>query len=126
MKQLKPTFTSIVAFRPTGWSFRGGQKALEDHPLSEITAMQPQQAVIIKPQRESSRNIRIYGVPYSEHSSFRELAAFISSIKIGRIVPTVNMSRPSSQERMYRILERWQREKGETSEIVPFVAEDHW
>ena len=98
---------------------------MEDQPLSEITAMQPQH-VVMKPQLDSSRLIRIYGVPYSEHSSFRELAAFISSMDIVRIVPTVNMSRPNSQERMYGILERWQQEKNKSGGIVPFVTEGHW
>ncbi|CAG8812336.1 28181_t:CDS:2 [Gigaspora margarita] len=31
----------------------------------------------------------IFGVPYSEHSSFRELVAFVMSLNIDRITTTV-------------------------------------
>ncbi|KAJ2582417.1 repair protein PSO2 SNM1, partial [Coemansia sp. RSA 1804] len=39
--------------------------------------------------RGSSSDIAIFPVPYSEHSSFPELARFVCSLGIGRIVPTV-------------------------------------
>jgi DNA cross-link repair 1A protein len=31
----------------------------------------------------------LYGVPYSEHSSFRELRAFVAGLPARRVVPTV-------------------------------------
>ena len=40
--------------------------------------------------REGGRERQVlYGVPYSEHSSFRELRAFVAAVPARRIVPTV-------------------------------------
>ncbi|KAI9321877.1 DNA repair metallo-beta-lactamase-domain-containing protein [Dichotomocladium elegans] len=132
LEELKPHFTSIIAFRPTGWTFRGGNRAdNESRPLAEITApieegKKGSQLCDIKPTTASSRTVRVFGLPYSEHSSFRELALFVSSLQIRRIVPTVNMLREESRARMYAILKDWQQQKTEPVRLASFTSEDGW
>ncbi|KAJ1980691.1 repair protein PSO2 SNM1, partial [Dimargaris xerosporica] len=52
-------------------------------------------------------NILLLSIPYSEHSSFRELAAFLLSGQINRVVPTVNVSSAASRDRMDKWLTTW-------------------
>lgn len=52
-----------------------------------------------------------FGVPYSEHSSFRELALFTMSLRIEKIVPTVNVGSEQSRKRMKGWLDRWMSER---------------
>lgn len=46
-------------------------------------------------------------VPYSEHSSFRELALFVMALRIERVVPTVNVGSAPARRRMKAWLDRW-------------------
>lgn len=66
-RRLKGDYAKIVAFRPTGWSYQ--KKGLQT-------------------RREG--NVTIYGIPYSEHSSFAELRDCVKRLRPKRIVPTVN------------------------------------
>ena len=63
------------------------------------------------PQRGSTRTAKCFGVPYSEHSSFRELAMFCCALRIDKVVPTVNVGSAKSRERMRTWVERWNVEK---------------
>lgn len=92
--------------------------------LKQIIAAPTETQVILRPQRASTSRVKIYGVPYSEHSSFRELAAFVASLKIRKIIPTVNVGGEKSRK-MSEYLSRWQREK-ESSGVVPYPSLDHW
>ena len=40
-------------------------------------------------KRQQKGTLVLYSVPYSEHSSFRELREFVDWLKPARIVPTV-------------------------------------
>lgn len=51
---------------------------------------------------------RIYTLPYSEHSSFRELSFFAIFLKIKVIIPTVNISDESSIIKMDSIIRSWE------------------
>lgn len=51
---------------------------------------------------------RIYTLPYSEHSSFRELSFFAIFLKIKEIIPTVNISDESSIIKMDSIIRSWE------------------
>lgn len=66
-----------IAFKPTGWTFRGDPT---------------------KPRRvnRSADQAMLYEVAYSEHSSYEELVAFVKWSKAARIIPTVN-SRSSEE-----------------------------
>jgi DNA cross-link repair 1A protein len=65
---------AVVGFRPTGWT----QQTATDKTRTRGRRRQLQKTVIM------------YEVPYSEHSSFSELRAFVHWFNPGRIVPSVN------------------------------------
>ncbi|KAJ1736160.1 repair protein PSO2 SNM1 [Coemansia biformis] len=50
----------------------------------------------LKPHGSSS-TVTIFPVPYSEHSSFAELAGFVCSLKVARVIPTVVSSGDKNQ-----------------------------
>eukprot|EP00127_Corallochytrium_limacisporum_P002845 Clim_evm24s142 gene=Clim_evmTU24s142 len=86
--EVHPRFTQIVAFRPTGWTFS------QSKPLSMI-------------QPQINGNVRTYGVPYSEHSSYGELKAFIQFLRPHRIIPTVNVGSARSRALMEAEFRKW-------------------
>jgi len=74
-----------------------------------------------------------FGVPYSEHSSFRELALFLMALRIEKVVPTVNVGSETSRKRMKGWTDRWlaERRRGgvvrvlaENSEVEKGVEEE--
>ncbi|KAJ1800206.1 repair protein PSO2 SNM1 [Coemansia sp. RSA 2399] len=65
----------------------------------------------LKP-RGSAANVTIFPVPYSEHSSFSELARFVCSLSIGRVVPTV-FSSGAKNAQANAWLSHWQDLKAE-------------
>lgn len=135
----KPHFSRIVGFRPSGWNFRGagssgstttaggggggGSSSLANNantsPTSIATtallhgpAWRPRfRARDLVAQRGSTREAMCFGVPYSEHSSFRELALFVMALRIEKIVPTVNVGSEVSRRRMKGWLDRWMAER---------------
>ncbi|TMW60372.1 hypothetical protein Poli38472_000414 [Pythium oligandrum] len=65
-------FHQVVGFRPTGWTFSRSHSSLSTC------------------QSDPSGKVRIYGIPYSEHSSFAELCEFLRVLNPQVIIPTVN------------------------------------
>ncbi|CAO3593414.1 unnamed protein product [Absidia cylindrospora] len=129
MKKLSPRFTNMIAFRPTGWTYRPS-KAQETEmsigSLSQVTVAPTNRTLYLTPSH-SSPTLKIYGVPYSEHSSFRELASFIASLEINHVVPTVYYETEKGRRQMLKYLEKWQQDKqGKPINIVPYPAETHW
>ncbi|KAK9669803.1 hypothetical protein RND81_13G155200 [Saponaria officinalis] len=90
LKTYQNQFTSVLAFRPTGWTF------------SESIG---NQLGLIKPN--SKGNIQVYGVPYSEHSSFTELQDFVQFLKPKKIIATVNISNAASREKQQSYFRQW-------------------
>ncbi|KAL2644274.1 hypothetical protein R1flu_011861 [Riccia fluitans] len=86
----QPQYSALLAFRPTGWTYT--EKVGDNLDM-------------IKPQ--CSGSVTIYGVPYSEHSSFNELRDFIQFIRPGRIVPTVNVGKALEREKMQEYFNQW-------------------
>uniref|UniRef100_A0A4W6C529 DNA cross-link repair 1A protein n=1 Tax=Lates calcarifer TaxID=8187 RepID=A0A4W6C529_LATCA len=82
-------YDQLVAFKPTGWTFSQQVESVED--------IQP----------EISGNISIYGIPYSEHSSFLELKRFVQWIQPLKIVPTVNNGSWASRKAMEKCFSEW-------------------
>ncbi|OMJ10760.1 DNA cross-link repair protein pso2/snm1, partial [Smittium culicis] len=64
----------------------------------------------IKPFGNSDR-ITIFPVPYSEHSSYRELAAFLCSLAVEEVIPTVNYEKPEEVYKMKVIFDCWKQAK---------------
>ncbi|RKO88219.1 DNA repair metallo-beta-lactamase-domain-containing protein [Blyttiomyces helicus] len=80
LSTVSKTYTHILALRPTGWTFRRGP--------SPTASSEPFTTSSLTPTHPSPR-ITLVGVPYSEHSSFTELAAFVKGARPVRVIPTV-------------------------------------
>lgn len=65
----------------------------------------------LTPQRGSTREASCFGVPYSEHSSFRELTMFVCALRIEKVVPTVNVGSAPGRAKMKSWIERWLAER---------------
>jgi len=79
-------YQSILAFKPTGWTFK--------QRIADLNEIQPQ----------VSGPITIYGIPYSEHSSFSELEWFIKRFRPVKVIATV-ASKPYSE--MNKLFHKW-------------------
>ncbi|DAA73874.1 TPA_exp: putative DNA repair protein Pso2/Snm1 [Trichophyton benhamiae CBS 112371] len=116
LKSLGSRFTRIIGIRPTGWSYRprGGTRT-DCPPVSAVLyseAWKPRFSVNdLVPQRGSTNEAACFSVPYSEHSSFRELTMFCCALRISRIIPTVNVGSPKSREKMKYWIDKWEAEK---------------
>ncbi|CAL5867134.1 uncharacterized protein PFLUO_LOCUS1346 [Penicillium psychrofluorescens] len=129
LDSMKPHFSRIVGFRPTGWNYRPpAGRMLSNPPVSTVLHSENWKtsftAQDLTPQRGSTRESACFGVPYSEHSSFRELTMFCCALRIGRVIPTVNVGSRKSREQMKAWMDRWEGEK-KKSGLFP-VAGERW
>lgn len=133
LNNYKPHFSRIVGFRPSGWNFRpkDGKAVSANTPPSTI----PTQKILhgegwrtrfgykdFVAQRGSTKEAACFGVPYSEHSSFRELAMFVMSLRIEKIVPTVNVGSEQSRVRMKAWTDRWMSERRRCGLLTPMIG----
>jgi DNA cross-link repair 1A protein len=107
-----PSFSHILAFKPSGWSYksptpRSKEPRIEDVLYSPAWRSSYDVTQMV-PVRGANEKVRCYAVPYSEHSSFRELCCFCCGLNIGKIVPTVNVGSKKSRERMGVWIQRWE------------------
>nr|OQO16017.1 hypothetical protein B0A51_15836 [Rachicladosporium sp. CCFEE 5018] len=112
LKDYFPHFTRAVGFRPSGWNYKPPTGRFTDSPpVSSVLYSDSWKSVFnmkdLVPQRGITSRASCFGVPYSEHSSFRELTMFCCSLRIERIVPTVNVGSAKGRERMKGWCERW-------------------
>ncbi|KAI5623304.1 DNA cross-link repair 1A protein [Silurus asotus] len=91
LKRFSATYDQLVAFKPTGWTFT------QEVGLENI-------------QPQIKENISIYGIPYSEHSSFLELKRFVQWLQPLKIIPTVNVGSWSNRKAMNDCFREWQDE----------------
>lgn len=94
LKKCGGKYDQIVAFRPTGWTHSNSITSIAD----------------ITPQTKG--NISIYGIPYSEHSSFLEMKRFVQWLKPQKIIPTVNVGSFKSRNTMEKYFKEWKLEAG--------------
>ena len=131
-------FSRVVGFRPSGWNFRpqgpmagrgGANLQPGSLPTTQLLHGPAWKAGFgardMVPQRGSTREAVCLGVPYSEHSSFRELALFIMALRIERVVPTVNVGSEPSRKRMKAWLDRWiaERRRGGVVRVLADAGE---
>lgn len=88
LEKYRNTFDSIIAIKPTGWTFKATSAAFG------IGSLVPQYY----------KDVTIVPLPYSEHSSYSELEMFCRGLKIGKIVPTVNVG---SVGKMQVLFSQW-------------------
>jgi DNA cross-link repair 1A protein len=89
LKQHRGVFTHIVAFLPTGWEM-GCKNKISDGVNATFNG-----------------NITIYGIPYSEHSSFTELRRFVQFLKPAEVIPTVHAERSTKRTAMMKYFKQW-------------------
>ncbi|KAK9466915.1 beta-lactamase-like protein [Lipomyces arxii] len=112
-----PQYTNVLGFRPTGWSYSppGDRKSASPATTSTDTILtdwrQPYTKSSLRPARGSGGDVTYFDVPYSEHSSFRELAAFVTAIDVGRVIPTVNVGSAKSRDKMRGWYDKWRSER---------------
>ncbi|EWC46937.1 hypothetical protein DRE_03699 [Drechslerella stenobrocha 248] len=116
LASFKQRFTKILGFRPSGWNYRPPNTRFVESPAVQTVLHSPAwkseySVAQMVPQRGSTADVKCFGVPYSEHSSFRELTAFCCALDIGRIIPTVNVGSAKSREKMKAWFEKWAAEK---------------
>ncbi len=118
----KPHFSRIVGFRPSGWNYRPPKSRFVESPSIDTilhstnwrSSFSMQELV---PMRGSTREATCFGVPYSEHSSFRELTMFCCALRIEKIIPTVNIQSAVTRTKMQGWIERWQVERRKNGPI---------
>ncbi|KAF9436199.1 DNA break repair nuclease [Entomortierella beljakovae] len=117
LDSLSPTFTRLIAIRPTGWTFTGGGKkytsaddSAGSHDQSQVS---PTPTTLDLRPSFTSPTIKIYPVPYSEHSSFNELAGFVRSLNIAKVIPTVGVGSEKGRYAMNEWFKRWEKERRE-------------
>ena len=84
LKQRHLRYRKLVAFRPTGWSFSS--------------------KTMLTKRSNSTGTLQIYGVPYSEHSSFDELCDFVKTVNPDTVIPTVNCATKEKASAQVRVL----------------------
>lgn len=112
----KPHFSRIVGFRPSGWNYRApNSRSVESASVRTVLTSENWRSrytmAQLVPQRGSTREAACFGVPYSEHSSFRELTMFCCALRIERVVPTVNVGSAASRAKMKVWIDRWLAER---------------
>lgn len=116
LKSYKPHFSKIVAFAPTGWSYRPPKSAVQAN--EQATDLRPSyydfgdleysvESLDRNLERSAIEPVQKYNVPYSEHSSFVELRAFCLNMAASTIIPTVNMSSQESVRKQMYWLDMW-------------------
>ncbi|KAF1989640.1 DRMBL-domain-containing protein [Aulographum hederae CBS 113979] len=129
LQEYRDTFSRAVGFRPSGWNYRPpNSRFIESPSVSTVlhganwkSAYSMKELV---PQRGSTSRAACFGVPYSEHSSFRELTMFCCALRIDRIIPTVNVGSAKGREKMRAWCDRWAQERRKNGLFKP--AEGEW
>ncbi|EIN09596.1 DRMBL-domain-containing protein [Punctularia strigosozonata HHB-11173 SS5] len=117
----KGAFSRAIAFRPTGWTFTAPAGTDLAPPIPTVISRSQSRTfdyTHFRPMRNSTPTLQLYGVPYSEHSSFFELTCFALSVDWGRIIATVNVGSESSRKKMGVWFERWDAERKKRAKEV--------
>jgi DNA cross-link repair 1A protein len=144
----KGYWDKVIGFRPTGWtyviplssrdlnltfllrSYAPGAGSDTLPSVASVISKQPHREfgpAYLRPMRNSTATHQLFGVPYSEHSSFFELTCFALSLDWGRIVATVNVGSEASRSKISAWVERWEAErKRRGGGVVPYRSDEYW
>ncbi|KAG9045650.1 hypothetical protein FS837_005927 [Tulasnella sp. UAMH 9824] len=131
--RFRGSFSSVIGFRPTGWTYSAPAGADLLPSVGQVIS-RPQKTFTsssLNPMRNSNAKYRLYGVPYSEHSSFYELTCFALSVDVVKIIATVNVGSAKSRGMMNKWFEKWEAERKKRAKegkpsIVPYRCLDYW
>jgi DNA cross-link repair 1A protein len=129
LRDYADTFSRCVGFRPSGWNYRPPNSRFTESPaVQTVLYSQNWKSTFsmkdLTPQRGSTSRASCFGVPYSEHSSFRELTMFCCALRIDKIIPTVNVGSAKSREKMKAWCDRWAVDKKKNG--IFKLGEDGW
>ncbi|KAJ6486385.1 DNA cross-link repair protein pso2/snm1 [Mycena vitilis] len=129
--RFKGSFTKVVGFRPTGWTFRPPAGSTQSPTIASVISHAQQRAFThanLRPAHTGSASVELFPVPYSEHSSFFELTCFALSLQWGRMIATVNVGSERSRAKMTQWMQKWEveKKKRKKGEVVPHRRFDHW
>ncbi|KAH9072363.1 DRMBL-domain-containing protein [Lactarius deliciosus] len=124
-------WTKAVAFRPTGWTYSPPAGTSSTPSVASTLARPPHREFThaqLRPARGSTPSAQLFGVPYSEHSSFFELTCFALSLDWARIVPTVNVESAASRAKISTWIARWEAERRKRPPgVVPsYRTPEYW
>lgn len=135
LSKWKGRWTKAVGFRPTGWTYTPQTGADTVASIPHVISREQGRTfthVNLRPMRNSTPSLMLYGVPYSEHSSFFELTCFALSLHWGKMIATVNVGNAKSRGKMEKWFEKWQAERirrlkapGE-QDVVQYRCSNHW
>ena len=93
-------YSRVVGFRPSGWTYSGKKKKKDDLLQTTLDEGSKTKEKNKAPEIVAARKsgvVSIYGVPYSEHSSFGELVDCLLCLTPQNIVPTVKAGESREQ-----------------------------
>ncbi|KIJ55732.1 hypothetical protein M422DRAFT_57998 [Sphaerobolus stellatus SS14] len=135
LSQWSDTWTKAVAFRPTGWTYTSPSSSDTLPNISHIISRDQARTFTytnLRPMRNSTPRTMLYGVPYSEHSSFFELTCFALSLDWTKMIATVNVGNSRSRGKMEKWFEKWKVERTKRPktedgrEMVGYRDLDYW
>ncbi|THU92728.1 DRMBL-domain-containing protein [Dendrothele bispora CBS 962.96] len=124
-------FSRAIGFRPTGWTYTPPAGSDSNPSIASVLARVPKNIFSytdLRPARNSTPQLQMYPVPYSEHSSFLELTCFAMSFQWTKMIATVNVGSESSRGKMSKWVKRWEAERKKKSRdfVVPHRQVDYW
>ncbi|KAL7276096.1 DNA cross-link repair protein PSO2/SNM1 [Rhizina undulata] len=128
LNQNKPHFSRVVGFLTSGKHYNTPEHQKDpvsrtvDKVLFSPSWMSSYSTKDLVLTRGSNWETNHYEVPYSEHSSFRELTMFACALNIGKILPIVNIGSPKSRDSMKIWLHKWESEKKKRKEKFTVAA----
>ena len=109
MKVLPPIYEDVIAFSPTGWAYANRLRYIPEQAIRERFACPDKRYKFVtdllhdatvdsfttdslKTQYNQSKRYQLFRIPYSEHSSFKDLSIFATTIQMNAIRSTVNLA----------------------------------
>ncbi|CAE6447584.1 unnamed protein product [Rhizoctonia solani] len=125
-------YDRILGFKPTGWTYTSKYIVRQNiEPTINQTIARARahkyDVTDLRPQWGSNPRVAVYGVPYSEHSSFRELTCFALSVDWSQIIATANVRSDESCQKMQIWYDKWAKARRDRAgEMVKHRSADYW